>query len=121
MADKNFDKLMDAMVVFGKALKRYNKLMFSMCLEFLTIGTDLTEEPEKKDHWNIRDLVAECDYQYQTYFEPGHNNYELRNEGPEGMKVWRSETAKYRRFIEAYKPYIKNIKCYSVHCSKYDN
>lgn len=106
--------------IFKQALARYNKLMFSMCLEFLTIGTDFTEG-EEKAHWNIRDLVAECDYQLSTYYESGHTNCELRNEGEDGRKAWRSETGKYHRFIEAYKPYIKGVKCHGMHCSKYDN
>ena len=106
---------------FDQAVKRYNKLMFGMCLEFLTIGTDLTEEREVKANWNIRDLVSECQYQLDTYYEDGHNNHELLNEGEEGRRMWRSETGKYRRFIDAYKPYIKSIKCHSMHCSKYDN
>lgn len=106
---------------FEKAVKRYNKLMNSMCLEFLTIGTDLTEDREKKAKWNIRDLVSECQYQLDTYYEEGHNNHELRNEGYEGLKAWRSETAMYRRFIMAYLPFIHGEKCTQHHCSKYDN
>ena len=106
---------------FEKAVRRYNKLMFSMCLEHLTIGTDLTEEREKLAKWNIRDLVSECQYQLDTYYESGHNNHELLNDGSEGRKIWKSETAKYRRFIKRYLPYIKGEKCYSHHCSKYDN
>lgn len=103
---------------FEKAVRRYNKLMFSMCLEFLTIGTSFSEETEG---WNIRDLVSECQYQLDTYYEGGHNNCELRNEGPDGMRAWRSETGKYRRFINAYLPYIHGVKCKSGHCSRYDN
>ena len=103
---------------FEKAVRRYNKLMFEMALEFLTIGTNLTEEREVKAQWNIRDLVSECQYQLDTYYEEGHANYELRDGY---MKMWRSETAKYRRFIQAYLPYIDGVKCRSHHCSKYDN
>lgn len=106
---------------FERAVKRYNKLMNEMCIEFLTIGTDLTEEREKKAKWNIRDLVSECQYQLDTYYEDGHNNHELLNEGDDGRRAWRSETAKYRRFITAYLPFIKGVKCQSHHCSKYDN
>ena len=107
--------------LFEKAVKRYNNLMNDMCLEFLTIGTSLTEDREDKAKWNIRDLVSECQYQLETYFECGHNNYELRNEGEDGRRAWRSETAKYRRFINAYLPFIGGVKCHSMHCSKYDN
>ena len=105
---------------FEKAVARYNKIMFSMALEHLTIGTNLTEEPEKKAQWNIRDLVAECDYQLSTYYEYGHNNFELRNEGEDGRRAWRNETAMYRRFIVAYLPFINGVQCFGHHCSKYD-
>jgi len=107
--------------IFEKAVRRYNKLMFGMCLEFLTIGTSLTEDREDKAKWNIRDLVSECQYQLDTYYEDGHNNHELLNEGEDGRRVWRSEIAKYRRFITAWLPFIKGVKCHSRHCSKYDN
>lgn len=106
---------------FEKAVKRYNGLMNDMCLEYLTIGTDFTEDKEEKAKWNIRDLVSECQYQLETYYEGGHNNCEIRNEGEDGRKVWRSETAKYKRFINAYLPFINDVKCYCRHCSKYDN
>ena len=107
--------------LFEKAVKRYNDLMNDMCLEFLTIGTSLTEDREDKAKWNIRDLVSECQHQLDTYYEDGHNNHELLYEGEEGRRMWKSETGKFRRFVEAYLPFIGGVKCHSHHCSKYDN
>ncbi len=101
------------------AIKRYNKLMSSLCREYLTIGTNLSENT---DGWNIRDMIAECDYTLSGYYEAGHINAEMRySDDPEERKMWKSETAKLIRFIEAYKPFIEGVQCVSGHCSKYDN
>ena len=100
------------------ATKRYNDLMCMMCHEYLTIGTP---ESEDTDGWNVRDMVAECDYWLSTYYESGHVNNDLLDEGAEGRKTWRSETGKLRRFIDRYAPLIADMKCATGHCSKYDN
>lgn len=98
-----------------KATERYNDIMMNICREHLTIETDFSENT---DGWNIRDMVAECDYQLSTYYEVGHVNEDLRRED---RKMWLSETGYLKRFIEAYKPFIDGVKCVSGHCSKYDN
>ena len=100
------------------AIKRYNNLMSSMAREYLTIGTNLSEGTEK---WNLRDMVAECDYQLSTYYEYGHLNEELRHsDNKEERKMWISETGKLKRFIKTYEPFIENMNCFEGHCSKYD-
>lgn len=101
------------------AIKRYNNLVESLCYEHCAIGTVLSEGTE---NWNLRDMVAECDYILSCYYEDGHCNCDLRySEDEEERKAWRSETGKLRRFIETYKPFIKDLVCVSGHCSKYDN
>lgn len=100
------------------ATKRYNDIMYDICREHLTIGTELSEDT---DGWTIRDMVAECDYQLSTYYECGHCNEEMRRDGEEGRKMWYSETGKLKRFINAYKPFIEGVKCVTGHCSRYDN
>lgn len=101
------------------AIKRYNNLMCDLAYEHVTIGTKLSENT---NGWNIRDMVAECDYILSTYYEYGHVNEEMRHSYyPEERKAWLSETGKLKRFINAYKPFIGGIKCVSGHCSKYDN
>lgn len=104
---------------FEKAVKRYNGIMMSLCYEHVTIGTQYSEGTES---WNIRDLVAECDYVLSCYYEVGHCNEELRHsEDPNERKLWYSETGKLRRFIDAYKPFIEGVICEAGHCSRYDN
>ena len=97
------------------AIKRYNDLMFALCREHNTIGTSYSENT---DGWNLRDMVAECDYTLSTYYEAGHANAEMKEED---QKTWKSETGKLKRFIEAYKPFIGGLKCTTGHCSQYDN
>lgn len=113
---KNFD--------FEKARKRYNDLMYSLCLDHLTVWEVGSKEEvgSEAKGWNIRDMVAECDYQYGLYLEDGTVQGEMRYSDYESeRKAWRSESGKLKRFIEAYKPYIDGIKCASGHCSQYDN
>lgn len=103
---------------FDKAVKRYNGIMMDICKEHVTIGTDFSEYTEG---WNIRDMVAECDYQLSCYYEGGHDNAEMRYGDEYERKAWRSETGKLSRFIEAYKPYIDDFECAMGHCSQFDN
>lgn len=101
------------------ATKRYNSIMFDLAYEHNTIGTNFSENTE---NWNLRDMVAECDYTLSTYYEDGHANAEMRTSEDEyERKMWRSHVGKLQRFIDAYKPFIKDMVCESGHCSKYDN
>lgn len=105
--------------VFEAAVKRYNSIMEHIGYEHLTIGTSYSEET---DDWNLRDMVAEMDYVYSTYFEDGHCNGDMRHsDEPKERKMWRNETARIKRFIEKYEPYIKEMKCSDGHCSRFDN
>lgn len=103
---------------FEKAVKRYNDIMYDICREHLTIGTRFSEDT---DGWNIRDLVAECDYQLSCYYEGGHSNADMRYGDADERKAWRRETGRLERFIKAYYPYIEDITVVCNHCSQYDN
>lgn len=103
---------------FEKAVKRYNDIMLDICREHLTIGTRFSEDT---DGWNIRDLVAECDYQLSCYYEGGHSNADMRYGDAEERKAWRRETGRLKRFIKAYEPHIEGITVVCNHCSRYDN
>ena len=101
------------------ALKRYNDLMYDLCREHNTIGQSLSEDTSE---WNLRDMVAECDYELSTYYEVGHCNEEMRHSyDEEERKMWRSEVSKLTRFIKRYEPFIGDMVCAEGHCSKYDN
>ena len=100
---------------FAQAKRKYNEIMNLLCREHLTIGEYLSEGTE---NWNLRDMVAECNFQLSTYYEMGHVNYELKQEN---YKVWLSETGRLKRFIAHWKPYINDMICAEGHCSVYDN
>jgi hypothetical protein len=99
------------------ALKRYNNIMWALCYEHNTIGTSLSENTE---NWNLRDMVAECDYVLSTYYEDGHMNHDLKYEGKEEYKVWVRETGYLKRFIATYEKFIDDMECTEGHCSQYD-
>lgn len=102
-----------------RAISTYNNLMNDLCYEHLTIGTRYSEDTE---NWNLRDMVAECDYILSTFYEEGHCNEDLRNSDYiEDRKMWKNYTSRLNRFITNHKPYIKHMKCASGHCSSYDN
>ena len=101
-------------VNMATAVKKYNDIMWSICYEHSTIGTSLSENTE---NWNLRDMVAECDYVLSTYYECGHCNYEMKEEAPD---EWRKEVGYLKRFIKRYEPFIQNMVCVAGHCSSYD-
>ena len=100
------------------ALNKYNNLMYELGREHNTIGQPLSENTSD---WNLRDMVAECDYELNTYYEVGHCNEELRHSDEEERKMWRSDVGKLTRFIKRYEPFIEDMVCFEGHCSKYDN
>jgi hypothetical protein len=128
---------------FEKVKKEYNNIMYSLCLEFNTIGTSFSENT---NNWNIRDMVSECQYQYECHYEDGNGNEEGRypdyweiteeellskrkydalirhNDSQKEMhEYWLKRTRMLRNFIRKYSKYIDGVKCYMGHCSKYDN
>ena len=101
------------------AIKRYNNIMETIGYEHNTIGTKYSESTE---NWNLRDMIAECDYTLSTYYEEGHCNNDMRySDYAEDRQMWILEVNRLESFIKAYKPYINDLKCYEGHCSKYDN
>lgn len=101
-----------------KAIKRYNSIMYAMCMEHLTIGTRFSENTEG---WNIRDMVSEAQYQLDIHNDPDTMTGMMRYSVLEGeRKEWRSEVGKLTRFINAYKPFIEGVECVEGHCSDFD-
>ena len=108
--EKNFD--------FERAKRRYNRLMCSLCLEYLTIGTSYSEGT---DGWNIRDMVSECAFQYEKYLDEGTMQGSMRYGDKIERREWRSEAGRLKRFIEYYEVYIYGVVCKFKHGSIYDN
>lgn len=101
------------------ATKRYNDLMYDLCLDHLTIGTSSSEETAG---WNLRDMISEAQYQLDLYYEESSLANEMRySDNSEERAIWKSESGMLRRFIKAYQPFVKEMKCTAGHCSKWDN
>ena len=101
------------------AIKRYNAIMGAIGYEHNEIGTGFSD---KTENWNLRDMVAECDYILGTYYEDGHCNADMRTSfDEEERKMWKSEVGKLQRFIAAYESFARDMICTQRHCSQYDN
>ena len=106
------------------ARNRYNNIMYDLCLDHLVVGepNSKMEEGSEAKGWNLRDMVSECQYQLGLYYEDGTLSAEMRYSDYESeRKAWRSEVGKLQRFINAYAPFIQDMKCVTGHCSKFDN
>lgn len=111
------------------AIKRYNNLIDEVyCEDAMRIGGTNTEG------WNMRDMVSEIQYHIDCHYEYGHAYYESIHEGEDyepGDRYYeesikqRNEAlkrlARFKRFVKAYEPFIKEMKCKERHCSKWDN
>lgn len=127
---------------YEQAKKDYNDLMFDLGLEFLSIGTNYSENT---DGWNVRDMVSECQYQLDVHYEDGNANNEgqhpdywgftvedlmserrfkyvqRHNEEQEEMhKDWLYRTRRLRNFIRKYQSLAMKESCTEGHCSKFD-
>lgn len=101
----------------GKIVKRYNNMMYFMCLEHLTIGTRFSENTEG---WNLRDMVSEAQYQLDLHYDEDTMTGQERYSKCDGGRQWRCEVGRLARFIAAYAPYTNDLECKEGHCSKYD-
>lgn len=100
------------------AVKKYNDIMEILGYEHNTIGTSLSENTE---NWNLRDMVAECDYVLSTYYEDGHVNCDMRFSDYDIERMeWSYEVCMLQYFIKRYLRYVCDMKCTEGHCSKYD-
>lgn len=97
-----------------RVISTYNNIMTDIGKEYNTFGTKYSEETEC---WNLRDLVAECDYTLTLYYEDGTVYSEIRETD---YKVWKSDTDRLKRFIKNYSRYTVNLECNVRHCSIYD-
>lgn len=106
-----------------KIVKRYNKLMYSIGREYVTIGTS-DSDIDNKD-WNLRDMVSEvqywldfwqddnCTYKEFAYDTSNPDHKELYNQ-------YRNDLARMQRFIDRYEDEALTMVCTEGHCSKYD-
>lgn len=109
-----YDDLKLKQLNIKRIINTYNKIMMDIGKEYNTIATKYSEGTEC---WNLRDLVAECDYVLSLYYEEGTVFSEIKDID---YKLWKSETDRLKRFIKNYSKYIDFLECNVRHCSIYD-
>ncbi len=102
-------------------VKRYNDIMYDMCLDHLAIG----ELHTGTKGWNLRDMVSEMQYQLDMLNDPDCLPYmdahaEEQPPHKPWLKEWNAQRMKCKRFIDAYKDQIVDMVCVEGHCSIYD-
>lgn len=87
---------------YNKIVKRWNKIMLDLCLEHITINTNLSELESDKAYYRIQNgidiewLIKEASYWLSCYYEIGN----IRNDTKiEDYNLWKSETEKLKRLI----------------------
>lgn len=117
------------MTTYDRAKNSFNKLMNASGYEHRTIGEKQSEGTEK---WNISDMVSECQYVLNTYYETGHANNEASNrellkekygnEEAEEMYIERIRSIRrLKTFIQTYEEFTLMEKPTEKHGTKYDD
>lgn len=92
-------------------------------MEYNTIGTEYTEAPERRNEWNLRDMVSEVQYTLDIYNDPDCIYWESAHDedaDEEVIRQYREDISKMRRFIRTYKDEALTMQCFEGHCSRYD-
>ena len=107
----------NCIVTNPKIVKRWNDLMYILCLEYMELPTsgddDLFygEAATNRKYYGIEDGVTygyfkkELEYWLSCYYENGHCRCDDRFLSKEDYKVWVSETGKLKRFIKTLEKY----------------
>lgn len=83
-------------------------------------GGDETKE-EMKARWTARDFVSEIDYYLGTYFENGHANCDMRDDGEKWRKEWYRKVGFARRYLKHMVPITAGTPVSTEHSSQYDD
>ena len=70
--------------------ERYKKLMNELGFE---------SSADKADSMSTEEMVRECKYQLENYYDEYNSYYDMKCDEP---KRWKSETEKLKRFIKTY-------------------
>lgn len=103
------------------AIKRYNSIMYQICWTNSVVG-------DSNSDWNLRDMVSEMQYVYDlwndpmcTHWEDAHDDCQpICNGRKEWLYRWQLDTARMKRFIDTYSPFVGDMVCAEGHCSKFD-
>lgn len=89
-----------------RVVKRWDNVMYSLCLEHLTFNTSLSEIVYMKGYYGVQNCVtrawmlAKAEYWLSCYYESGNCRCDDRFLGKEEYKSWRSEVGMLKRLIE---------------------
>ena len=106
--------------LINNAINEYNDIMILIGREIFTINTKYSIDNDL-DRWNLRDMVAECDYVLNNlYFKNGSIKFESRLDNEITEEIWVQDTKKLMGFIQKYKTFAMQMKCYICHDSIFD-
>ena len=83
--------------------------MNSICCEYITIDTELSELEFHKTYYDIEDgisvdwMLNEAEYWLSCYYESGNVRCDDRFYGEDEYKIWVSETGMLKRLIARLK------------------
>ena len=117
------------------AIKKYNDLMYKYGLDHLAIH-------KENEHWNLRDMVSEVCYQYESATTNGFSQKDEYDDACEDYKEFKDDDSKfgrmrfkqatyiinhyremlndYRRFMVRYRKEASQMKCTEKHSSMWD-
>ena len=98
----------------SKAIEEYNAIMSAIGLEHNTIGT---RESKGTENWNLRDMVAECNYMYNLYMDSSTVYGQMYDND---YNTWKGDSDMLYVFVGKYKGKISGIKASKIHYSIYD-
>lgn len=88
-----------------KIVDRWNIVMGDVCVEHITINTELSELEERKEYYDVESgvsvtwMLKEAKYWLSCYYEEGNVRCDDRFLGEEEYAMWKSETGKLKRLI----------------------
>jgi len=117
------------------ATTEYNDLMYKYGLDHLAIH-------KENEHWNLRDMVSEVCYQYETATTNGYSKKEEYDDACDDYEEYKNDDSKigrmrfkeateiikhyramlddYRKFAMRYRKEASQMKCTTRHSSKWD-
>lgn len=90
----------------AKIVKRWDSVMWSICVEHITINTELSELQSDKAYYSTEGgisvdwMLSEAEYWLSCYYEDGNCRCDDRFDDAEAYKMWVSETGKLKRLID---------------------
>ena len=88
-----------------KIVNRWNKVMYNIGCEYLTIGERFSELEEKNEYYGVEGgisvkwMLKEAKYWLSCYYESGNVRCDDRFIDEDNYKIWLSESGMLKRLI----------------------